>query len=492
MASYSISPIRLTHLRWFTILLGLNLPVFLFSQLEAWDGDKDGIPDPWERERALDVNDPTDAWADPDQDGVLNIYEYFLGTNPQDGNHPKFIAYQGNMPLEDFIAQAERGVVLQIPEGVYSLQYNHNLIAEAPRLLIQGGWNADFTERDYCAYPTIFEGQEGGAIFNYLLTEGNSSALILDGIEMRQATSGVIRYTSYLSKVQLLLANCQLIDNAAHRAASILHFEDGDFSLISDLILMNTVIANNKATAIHLEQDANRANFKLLHSLVALNNFSTNDDPPFSSGYGLTFETDSDSLLQMQFANAIIWGNEKADVALWEGIEDRTQVSSTYNIYGFFENDPNAQFFNNPSDQSLNPQLLSDGASHFRIDDNSPARANGSYIGFGPIISTDIGPIACEFPSASAGVQTAPPRATKLYPNPGRETLYLENLGGGNEVIYLQIFNQWGQRIEALTNRGEAGSQNRIAIPIAHLTPACYYLQYTVGDKQAGQFFIKN
>ncbi len=479
-------------MRWFTFLIVFNLPLLLFSQFEAWDGDKDGIPDPWERERALDINDPTDAWADPDEDGVLNIYEYFLGTDPQDRNQPKFIAYQGDIPLQDFIAQAARGVVLQIPEGVYDLQYNHSPIAEAPRLLIQGGWKADFTERDYCAYPTVFLGQEGGAIFNYLLVDGNSSALILDGIEMRQATSGAIRYTSYLSKVQLLLANCQLINNEAHRAASILHFEDGEFSLLSDLILLNTIIADNQGTAIHLEQHATRANFKLLHSLLALNNFSTNDDPPFSSGYGLTFETDADSLLQMQLTNSIIWGNEKADVALWEGMEARTQIRSTYNIYGFFENDPNARFFNHPSDRSIDPQLLNDAASHFRLDEDSPARANGSYIGFGPVFSTDIGPTVCDFPLTSSGGVTAADHAIKIYPNPTRETLYLERVGDEGTAIYLQIYNQWGQKVGTLAKASMPGNQNRMAISTAHLPPACYYLQYKIGGKSAGQFFIKN
>jgi len=46
------------------------------------DIDGDGIPDEWELDNGLDPSDPSDATLDFDNDGIINIREYTLGTNP--------------------------------------------------------------------------------------------------------------------------------------------------------------------------------------------------------------------------------------------------------------------------------------------------------------------------------------------------------------------------------------------------------------------------
>lgn len=46
------------------------------------DRDKDGIPDAWELSYGLNPNDPNDASADPDGDGMTNLTEFMMGTAP--------------------------------------------------------------------------------------------------------------------------------------------------------------------------------------------------------------------------------------------------------------------------------------------------------------------------------------------------------------------------------------------------------------------------
>ncbi|MFX1560409.1 MAG: hypothetical protein ACFFBL_07460, partial [Promethearchaeota archaeon] len=45
-------------------------------------GDNDGMPDSWEMLYGLDMNNPDDAQLDKDGDGLTNLQEYLLGTNP--------------------------------------------------------------------------------------------------------------------------------------------------------------------------------------------------------------------------------------------------------------------------------------------------------------------------------------------------------------------------------------------------------------------------
>lgn len=64
----------------------LRAPVNAIQILPANDDDADGMPNEWEELHELDPNNPADAAQDPDGDGLTNLQEFRLGTNPHNSD----------------------------------------------------------------------------------------------------------------------------------------------------------------------------------------------------------------------------------------------------------------------------------------------------------------------------------------------------------------------------------------------------------------------
>ena len=133
------------------------------AQARNADYDQDGIPDWWETLQGLNPQDPTDAALDPDGDGLSNIEEFQLGTNPY--------------------IDSNSGVTTSITKisGDNQNGVPNSLLARPMVVLV-----SDTNGNPLVNAPVIFSVEQGGG----QLTSGTFSPLHADRIPLLTDTTG--------------------------------------------------------------------------------------------------------------------------------------------------------------------------------------------------------------------------------------------------------------------------------------------------------------
>lgn len=138
-------------MRIFTLFLAFSL-FFTALLIGQVDFDNDGMPDDFESTYSLDSNDPADAFADADGDGVLNLQESILNTDPNDTGSPVFYEHNADDPLENIYSRMCMGdtepAIIRMTGGEYVFDYGF-FAAGDYKLMIQGVLELDPTQSHY-------------------------------------------------------------------------------------------------------------------------------------------------------------------------------------------------------------------------------------------------------------------------------------------------------------------------------------------------------
>jgi len=292
------------------------------------DGDADGMSDAWEASHGLNPNDPSDAWKDPDDDDVINLFEYQLNSNPHNASRPTVVKVSAGGNVEAAIDAAATGQVIRVEGGIYQVNYK----TFTPKtLMIQGGWNSDFTFRDLNGNATVFDGQSAEEVLYFSYSSGTNS-VILDGLRLinGKGNFGALNLLAQgASIMKWSVMNTIIVDSESTAnfggALFILHWDGSE----SDVFIINSISANNRSSGItNQTTDTAVGRWKIINSDTTHNQSSDADE-----GYGIDGLTLDTAVLTITSTNNILWGNQKSDLNL-RGFGASTTVEAEYSDIG--------------------------------------------------------------------------------------------------------------------------------------------------------------
>ena len=290
----------------FTFLCGL----FVFI-LSGQDLDDDGMNDTWEQANGLDPSDAKDAWLDPDNDQIINLFEYQMNWNPDQAGDVATFDFtpesDSNAIRAAVLAADSIDVYIRLAQG----RYLGNLVGfytTSYRLFIQGGWNDDFSEFDPTQNKAIISYERDEAISVNSVSEPGIThgVVICQGLQIDRSGHFVLAGGLHVggnAEVGILsVIDCSFYQNNNYGIS----FSNRG-GITADFFLVNSDVLNNYQGGIYTQvTEKTNARFRIINSTI---------HNPFSSEggiVGLTQFGDS-SNLRIDCLNSIIRNNNDYD-----------------------------------------------------------------------------------------------------------------------------------------------------------------------------------
>lgn len=449
------------------------------------DTDNDGMPDTWETANTLNPNDPNDAWGDPDDDKVVNLFEYQLNSNPNSNATPSTMNVLVGGDIETAINTATDGQVIRIQSGTYNLNY----MSFSPKtIMIQGGWNSAFTTYDPTNTPTIFDGQNLGEVLYFSWGSGSGN-MVLDGVTLTNGNGSFGAFNFYINgsaTANLCIKDCQIINSESSftfgGAINIMH-KDTSYS---EVFLVNTLIAHNYSTGLYNQTvGESSAKWQIINCTI-----TDNTSVDTQEGYGISgFTLTTPSTLSILIKNTIDWGNQKKAIK-FEVSGGPIVITASYSDIDTVSSVAGLTYSTGSVVIDQDPEFINAAVLDFHLSQGSPCINTGINAGL-PFISTapDMG--AFESESGIGISESNDDNPTWIYPNPFHTSAsLLIDSDIAIDQAELIIFDFTGSLVskQVLTP-----SAQEIIINRGHLADGIYYYQL-MNNNQAigfGKFIIQ-
>jgi hypothetical protein len=332
------------------------------------DKDDDGMADSWERAKGFSSSNPGDAWLDADNDYVVNLFEYQLGSNPRSASSPPVVTVGTSSAadyrsLADALNRCPSGSVIHVARGTYRVNY---MTFSPKTVMIQGGWNADFTSRDLKLNPVTLDGANNREVLYFSFSSG-TNGIILDGLKIIRG-KGSFGAANFLAQgsafMKVSVFNCLILQSGSlFSFGSVLNFHNWGNSL-SDRTVANSVIAGNSASGIYAQvTQTTRARWRILHAAIYGNKNGGGDN-----GYGIESFTLDNGVLNAHVFNSILWGNAEEDISIRRNIVfnvDHTDLDRVLAEFG-------ARCNLGAGNLDANPAFTAPGSGNFHLKSSSP------------------------------------------------------------------------------------------------------------------------
>ena len=445
------------------------------------DLDDDGMDDNWETTNGLDPNNPKDAWADADNDLILNLFEFQLETDPNDESSPAVFELSpiaGASVLDDMIEAAENSIrVIRLAQG----NYDGNVLAvfnQNFKIMIQGGWNENFTEHNPGLYPTNWNGLNDEALA-ILVPDNNpvtNSTIILEGVNFMASDyfslAGPVWLTNNSGYSATSIYNCTFNTNPFY-GLSLGHRAQSDSAQV---FIVNTVIGNNSSGGIYTQvTNGTKVRWRL---------FNTTINNPESEEGGIDGLTSGQGELKIELTNCINWGNTNYSF----------NFSSFHNVQITTINSnldqarPSLDISDLANSINTNPLFQNVMANDWTLTDNSPCIDTGVDIGL-PFNGTapDMGALEALIVNKTEEINSF--EKLNISPNPFTNNFSIEII---DEVILeeaeIKIYDLLGKCLHT-EKRLISG---KLKIETEYLPEGLFILNLKINEKQYSAKILKN